>query len=102
MLGFEKLLHATAENIEDPRLAGAVNTSTLNVAMVFGTKSWSKLHTVGLRCFDATLEGLRDFSMRHTHCLRFLLLENSNLLAGIWKICSGLWLEMPELKVEAG
>ena len=95
-------LHST-DNLEELKLAGAVYVEHLNVGMTLGTKRWTKLRDVTLRSCDADLREMRAFLTSNGQSLRYLLLDNFNLLSGTWtELLAYIAETLPELELFVG
>ena len=73
-----------ADNLEHVKLCGHIDTGHLQFSEIFGSKRWSKLRILKLKYFDATTNDLATLFARHKDTLKYIKLDNFNLLDGAW------------------
>lgn len=78
-----KLLHV-ADDLEDLRLCGHIDTANLNFMDTLAGTTWSKLRKLELKYFEATYSNLAEFFERHQYSLEHVTFDFFNLLSGTW------------------
>ncbi len=92
-----------ADNLEDLRLCGFIDTGVLVFSDTLGSKTWTKLRNLKLRYFSATFKELMDFIRRHRRSLQHVELDFFNLSSGGWhQLDNFVSVEMPELSIVTG
>lgn len=92
-----------AAQLEELTLVGGPGTGYLCFAHTLGSNTWKKLHTLGLRYFEAANNDLEALFSRHATSLRYVTISQCNLVGGKWRsLRDNIHTTLPKLELILG
>lgn len=92
-----------ADELEELRLCGHIDTGSLDFEHVFTRRTWSRLRSLELRYCEGTFLGLKDMFTCQQYTLRSITLDFFNLTGGSWSsLIAFVKAELPETSFTLG